>query len=80
MPMSKIKDYKPLPEYVTIGKSKLHGLGLIALKNIDDSFDLGITHVVVNALDEEAIRTPLGGFINHSYQPNCKMVKDKDTF
>ena len=34
----------------------------------DRGVDLGLSHIV---LDEEIYRTPLGGFINHSEEPNC---------
>ena len=35
--------------------------------------DLGLSHIVI---DGEIIRTPLGGFINHSDEPNCIKVKE----
>ena len=31
-------------------------------------------------LDEEIIRTPLGGFINHSDNPNCQKVETDNKF
>jgi len=68
-------NYKPLPDCVTIDDSFIHGLGLICSKNIDPSVCLGITHI----LHEESnrwLRTPLGGFINHSENPNC-FILDK---
>ena len=63
--------YKPLPHFLTIQPSPIHGLGLFASKSIPDNTNLGITHVKFNLSDKEYIRTPLGGFINHSDTPNC---------
>jgi hypothetical protein len=66
-------NYRPLPDSITIGQSKLHGLGLIAIEVIPVGTNLGISHHVLN---EELIRTPLGGFINHSDDPNCFIGKN----
>ena len=63
-------NYKPLPNCLTISDSFIHGLGLICSKDIDAAVCLGVTHV----FQEESntwLRTPLGGFINHSEHPNC---------
>tara|TARA_R100000697_G_scaffold105776_1_gene119809 strand:+ start:95 stop:379 length:285 start_codon:yes stop_codon:yes gene_type:complete len=60
--------YKPLPFYLTIKKSKIHGLGLFALTKIDKDHTIGMTHLQV---ENDLIRTPLGGFINHSENANC---------
>jgi len=60
--------YKPLPFYLTIKKSKIQGLGLFALVKIDQNHTIGLTHLQV---ENDIIRTPLGGFINHSETPNC---------
>ena len=60
--------YRPLPNCVTIKQSPLDGLGLFANKGIKEHTDLGVTHVKFQG--KPIIRTPLGGFINHSDQPN----------
>ena len=60
--------YKPLPESVTIKQSGIHNLGLFADQDIKQGTNLGITHIKV---DDKIIRTPLGGFINHAYEPIC---------
>ena len=60
--------YKPLPETLTIKQSKVNGLGLFAEEVIPQATNLGTTHIKV---DDKIIRTPLGGFINHSNDPNC---------
>ena len=64
--------YKPLPESVTIKPSGIHDLGLFANQDIKKSTNLGVTHIKI---DDKIIRTPLGGFINHSNTPNCTKVE-----
>ena len=64
--------YYPLPKELTIKKSKTHGLGLFALAFISLGTNLGMTHLHFN---NQLIRTPLGGFINHSDKPNCEKSK-----
>ena len=64
--------YKPLPESVTIKPSGVHGLGLFADQKIMQGTNLGMSHI---KLDGQIIRTPLGGFINHSNTPNCTKVE-----
>jgi len=68
-------NYKPLPNSVTIKTSSIEGLGLFAIKKIKKNTDLGLTHLVLvnplNPTQDKTIRTPLGGFINHSEEPNC---------
>ena len=60
--------YKPLPESLTIKQSGINGLGLFADQDINKATNLGTTHIKI---DDHIIRTPLGGFINHSNTPNC---------
>ena len=64
--------YKPLPESLTIKASGIHDLGLFADQDIKSATNLGVTHLKV---DDTIIRTPLGGFINHSNTPNCVKVE-----
>jgi SET domain-containing protein len=64
-------NYKPLPDSLTIKKSNIEGLGLFAVKTIAKNTDLGMIHF---SYGELLIRTPLGGFINHSLKPNCKKL------
>jgi len=64
--------YKPLPESLTIKSSGIHELGLFADQNIKQATNLGVTHIKI---DEQIIRTPLGGFINHSNAPNCAKLE-----
>ena len=60
--------YKPLPESLTIKQSGINGLGLFADQKIMQSTNLGMSHLELGKL---ILRTPLGGFINHSNEPNC---------
>jgi len=68
-------NYRPLPESLTIKPSSIEGLGLFAVKTIPKNTDLGMIHF---SYGELIIRTPLGGFINHSDKPNCKKLDLED--
>ena len=64
--------YRPLPWGLTIKKSKIEGLGLHAQDEFPAGEVFGETHVFsVSSTRREWVRTPLGGFINHSESPNC---------
>ena len=65
--------YRPLPDYLTIMPSKIEGLGLFALKEIPANKTIGMTHYYLKGEPNDYIRTPLGGFINHSDTPNCAL-------
>ena len=67
--------YAPLPESLTIKQSAIHGLGLFAICDIATSVVLGISHIEDNRFENDHIRTPLGGFYNHSENPNCHIIK-----
>ena len=57
------------------------GLGLFTKREIEEGHEFGITHVFDIRFENGYIRTPLGGFINHNTNPNCKLVEvDKDIF
>jgi len=79
--LKKEKTYKPLPESVTVKSSPIHGLGLFAIETIPKNIDLGMIHFVLENLydnrEREIIRTPVGGFVNHSENPNCERVEVK---
>jgi len=66
--------YKPLPESLTIKESKINGLGLFAREGIAQGANLGMSHVLVGS---GIIRTPMGGFINHSDDANTVKVELK---
>ena len=63
--------YKPLPETVAVKESPIHGFGLFAIADILYGTSLGISHIFAVGFKDDYIRTPLGGFINHSDTPNC---------
>tara|TARA_R110002020_G_scaffold102602_1_gene240810 strand:- start:1433 stop:1768 length:336 start_codon:yes stop_codon:yes gene_type:complete len=70
--------YNPLPEYLAIGPSKIHGAGILATEDIPGEVVIGITHVYDPNFQHDYIRTPLGGFINHSETANCKLIEEDD--
>ena len=70
--------YTPLPESLTIIVSPIHGLGLYAVQDIKVGVELGITHIKDERFENGYIRTPLGGFFNHSDEPNCECYADGD--
>ena len=73
--------YKPLPKEITVKESTIQGLGLFAIEDIEEGHTFGVTHISDTRFGNGYIRTPLGGFINHSEEPNCKLIpKDKKTF
>ena len=63
-----VEKYKPLPKELRLGFSKIHDIGLLAKEKINRGQNLGISHIQIG---KELFRTPLGGFINHSDNPNC---------
>jgi len=63
-----LSDYKPLPSGLIIKDSGIEGQGVFTTRDLSVGCDLGESHYII---DEELIRTPLGGFINHSEEPNC---------
>jgi SET domain-containing protein len=68
--------YRPLPDVVTVINSPIDGLGLFAAKPISAGYELGISHVKDERFENGYIRTPLGGFYNHSEDPNCEAYID----
>ena len=64
--------YKPLPKGLRIEKSKIQGFGLFTLFFLKQGTNLGTSHIKIK---DELIRTPLGGFVNHSDDPNCVKTK-----
>jgi SET domain-containing protein len=69
--------YRPLPEQLTIKNSRIEGLGLFATKDIKANSFIGVTHIRDEQFENKYIRTPLGGFYNHSNEPTVmRMVSD----
>ena len=71
--------YKPLPKNLTIKKSKINGLGVFATEDINNNNGLGVSHIQDPRAEDGYWRTPLGGFINHSTNPNCEKLKNRFT-
>ena len=66
--------YRPLPDSLTIKKSPIEGLGLYATKDINSNAFIGITHILDERFENNYLRTPLGGFYNHSDKPNVQRM------
>ena len=73
------KMYRPLPACVTIRESPIEGFGLFATERIPAGTFIGIVHVVSENVVDGIVRTPLGGFGNHSDTPNCFKIKFDQT-
>ena len=69
--------YRPLPDGLTIKNSPIEGLGLFATTKIKANSFIGVTHIRDEQFENKYIRTPLGGFYNHSNEPTVmRMVSD----
>ena len=66
--------YRPLPDELTIKSSPIEGLGLFATKEIKANTFIGITHIRDEQFENKYIRTPLGGFYNHSDNPTVQRM------
>ena len=66
--------YRPLPDSLTIKKSPIEGLGLYATKDIKANIYIGLTHILDERFENNYLRTPLGGFYNHSDNPNIQRM------
>lgn len=64
--------YRPLPDHLTLGESEIEGHGVFAAESIEQGADLGPTHIKM-PLYKGFVRTPLGGFLNHSEDANCML-------
>jgi SET domain-containing protein len=71
--------YKPLPKNLTIKKSNINGLGIFATEDIKKENNFGVSHIKDLKVEDGYWRTPLGGFINHSIDPNCKKSENRFT-
>ena len=69
--------YRPLPDGLTIKNSPIEWLGLFTNIAIKKNTFIGITHIRDEQFENKYIRTPLGGFYNHSNEPTIiRMVSD----
>ena len=72
--------YKALPDALHIGDSQVAGQGIFATEDIPVDTELGLSHILLEILFDEIFRTPLGGFINHSDDPNCTKWSEDDKY
>ena len=70
--------YRPLPQFLEIRNSEIEGHGLFTKKDLPAGLELGIAHVKDERFENGYVRTPLGGFFNHSEDPNCEAYIDGD--
>ena len=66
--------YRPLPDGLTIKNSPIEGLGLFTNIAIKKNTFIGITHIRDEQFENKYIRTPLGGFYNHSDNPTVQRM------
>ena len=66
--LDRLKQYQPLPAGLKVEDSGISGQGLFTNRRLVAGTELGVSHY---RIDGKLIRTPLGGFINHSNEPNC---------
>ena len=67
--LDKLKTYQPLPSGLKVEDSRISGQGLFTTRRLVTGTELGTSHYRIDGI---YIRTPLGGFINHSDEPNCQ--------
>jgi len=67
--LDKLKHYRPLPSGIVVADSGISGQGLFTTQRLVAGTELGVSHY---RIDGELIRTPLGGFINHAEEANCR--------
>jgi len=67
--LDRLKQYRPLPSGIVVADSSISGQGLFTTRRLVMGTTLGISHY---RIDGQYIRTPLGGFFNHSEIANCQ--------
>ena len=63
--------YCALPQSLRVSDSDVAGQGIFAKVDIPMGTYLGLSHIVDHDDADIIYRTPLGGFLNHSNDPNC---------
>ena len=61
--------YQALPDGLFIQNSSVAGQGVFTKVKLMSGMELGMSHLLI---DDEIYRSPIGGFINHSDNPNCE--------
>jgi SET domain-containing protein len=74
------KHYRPLPKSLHLGPSEIEGYGIFASEHIPAGTNLGLTHIPFESQPNGMLRTPLGGFYNHSDAPNCQVIQEKGIY
>ena len=73
--------YRPLPDELVPRNSEVDGTGLFAVVDVPTGTNFGITHVRDDRFENGLIRTPLGGFINHTdTDPNVYLEKGEEFY
>lgn len=67
--------YRPLPDFLTVQPSHIEGKGMFTDVFLFKGTQLGLSHIYDEDFPDNLIRTPLGGFINHSDTPNCQLIR-----
>ena len=70
--------YRPLPDYLVIKDSPINGQGIFTTEKINAHALIGIIHHPRKESEDGFIRTPLGGFGNHSDDSNCNKILMED--
>lgn len=70
-----MKEYRPLPDYLTIEPSDIEGLGLFATEDLEYPLHIGLSHFQYK---DELKREPYIAFCNHSTNPNVEIIWDED--
>ena len=78
------KHYTALPSWAEAKQVEGKGHGLFTNTDIAAGSYLGITHLALGpeqskAMKRNYVRTPLGGFINHSETPNCALLRHPES-
>jgi len=68
--------YRPLPSFLEVRSSPIEGHGIFTTKYLYEGGRLGVSHIYDTEFIDNLIRTPLGGFINHSDNPNCELQRN----
>lgn len=72
-------NYQPFPKGISLLSSEIHGKGVFTRVKLKKNTIIGVTHIIVDEGEyklgkNNLFRTPLGGFINHSPEPNCEIM------
>lgn len=65
--------YHALPGGIVLKPSSIHGYGIYTEIDLPKDLSIGVSHVLNSSglFHNDLIRTPLGGYLNHSSTPNC---------